>query len=92
MKYALLKLIIKLKDDKVVNMTTSVWSAFDADSMDEAENLIKEKFNFAKEGKYELERGLGLWEKKSYDNDKDDVEIIHQFRIVYMGENVTFRF
>lgn len=90
MKYALLKLIIKLKDDKVVNMTTSVWSAFDADSMDEAENLIKEKFNFAKEGKYELERGLGLWEKKSYDN--KDVEIIHQFRIVHMGENVTFRF
>lgn len=90
MKYALLKLIIKLKDDKVVNMTTSVWSAIDADSMDEAENLIKEKFNFAKEGKYELERGLGLWEKKSYDN--KDVEIIHQFRIVHMGENVTFRF
>ena len=89
MKYALLKLIIKLKDDKVVNMTTSVWSAFDADSMDEAENVIKEKFKFAKEGKYELERGLGLWEKNS---DDKDVEIIHQFRIVYMGENVTFRF
>ena len=91
MKYALLKIAIRLKDGKVVNMRTSVWSAFDAEDMQEAENVIKEKFNFAKEDKFELERGLGLWEKISDDNDKD-VEIIYQFRIVYMGENVIFRF
>lgn len=91
MKYALLKIVIRLKDGKVVNMRTSVWSAFDAEDMQEAENVIKEKFNFAKEDKFELERGLGLWEKISDDNDKD-VEIIYQFRIVYMGENVIFRF